>query len=164
MFEMIATGSSLHAIKTTLDREGVPTPRGKGPWNKITIRRYLLSDLYKPHTLEELRTLGVAEEVLRNLDHTKRYGVWWFGVERVTTAQGKVKPRANASERPRRFKKQEDPIPVPVADAGIPREWVESARRYFETYRGWQDKAGRKYYELRGFVYCGVCGRKYTGY
>src|SRR5215216_3031957 len=25
MYEMIATGSSLHAIKTTLDREGVPT-------------------------------------------------------------------------------------------------------------------------------------------
>src|SRR5215217_590533 len=92
MFEMIATGSSLHAIKTTLDREGVPTPRDQGPWNKITIRRYLLSDLYKPHTVEELRTLGVAEEVLRHLDHNKRYSVWWFGVDRVTAAKSKVKP------------------------------------------------------------------------
>jgi len=113
VFEMIAKGSPLHAIKTTLDREGVPIPRGNGPWNKITIRRYLLSDLYKPHTVEELRTLGVAADVLDRPDPEKRYGVWWFGVNRTAKTDEPKKrrdgqQRANASSKPRRFKKQED--------------------------------------------------------
>jgi DNA invertase Pin-like site-specific DNA recombinase len=175
IFEMISTGSSLHAIKTTLDREGVPTPRGKGPWNKITIRRYLLSDLYKSHTTEELHTLGVSADVLDRLDAEKQYGVWWFGVDRAARTDEPKKrrdgqQRSNASSKPRRYKKQDDAIPVPIADAGIPREWVDAARRYFETYRGWKltregkPVEGRRYYELRGYVYCGACGRKYTGY
>jgi hypothetical protein len=175
MFEMIAKGSSLHAIKTTLDREGVPTPRGNSPWNKITIRRYLLSDLYKPHTVEELRTLGVAADVLDRLDPEKRYGVWWFGGDRTARIDEPKKrrdgqQRAKASSKPRQFKKQEDPIPVPIADVGIPRVWVDSARRYFETYRGLKltregkPVEGRRYYELQGFVYCGACGKRYTGY
>ncbi len=157
MFEMIATGSSLHKIKTTLDNEEIPAPGGSRLWNKITIRRFLLSDLYKPHTAEELRTLGVAEGVLRNLDHDKRFGVWYFGKNRVTDDKLRRQQRENW-------------IPVPISDAGIPREWVDSARRYFETYRGWKLTAdsepveGRRYYELRGFVYCGACGKKYTGY
>lgn len=70
------------------------------------------------------------------MDPEKRYGVWWFGVDRTARTDEPKKrrdgqQRANASSKPRRFKKQEDPIPVP----GIPREWVDSARRYFETYR-----------------------------
>ena len=113
VFEMIAKGSPLHVIKTTLDREGVPTPRGNSPWNKITIRRYLLSDIYKPHTVEELRTLGVAADVLDRLDPEKRYGVWWFGVDRTARIDEPKKrrdgqQRAKASSKPRQFKKQED--------------------------------------------------------
>jgi len=50
-----------------------------------------------------------------------------------------------------------------VGDTGIPRDQVEAARRYFETYRGWRDKEGAHLYELRGFIYCGACGRRMTG-
>ena len=175
MYELMATGSSLHEIKTTLDAEGIPTPLGSPHWHQNSIRRCLMSDLFKPHTIEELRTLGVSADVLGRLDPEKRYGVWWFGVDRTARTDEPKKrkdgqPRANASSKPRRYKRADDPIPVPTADSGIPREWVDAARRYFETYRGWKltrdgkPVEGRRYYELRGFVYCGACGRRYTGY
>jgi len=38
------------------------------------------------------------------------------------------------------------------------------------SYRGWKltrdgkPVEGQRYYELRGFVYCGACGKRYTGY
>src|SRR5215218_2926984 len=118
MFGMMAKGSSLHEIKATLDRDGIPTPKGSPHWNKITIRRYLLSDLYKPHTVEELRTLGVSADVLDRLDPGKQYGVWWFGVDRTARTDESKKrrdgqPRNNVSNEPRRYKKQDDAIPVP---------------------------------------------------
>ena len=68
MFEMIATGTSLKGICKTLDSEAVPTPGKSRYWNSITVRRLLLKDLYKPHTLDELRELGVAADVLDRLD------------------------------------------------------------------------------------------------
>jgi site-specific DNA recombinase len=56
MFYMAGVeGSPIYAIKRALDEEGVLTPTGKSGWNAQLIRRYLLSDLYKPHTFEEVR-------------------------------------------------------------------------------------------------------------
>jgi site-specific DNA recombinase len=155
MFELIATGTTLKGICRTLDTDAVPTPGKSRYWNPISVRRFLLSDLYKPHTLDELRELGVAADVLDRLDPGKRYGVWYFGKDRVTAE----------SKSSRRFKRQKqgDWIAVPIADAEIPREHIEAARRYFEVYRGWRDKEGVHFYELRGFIYCGACGRRMTG-
>ncbi|CAA9283851.1 MAG: hypothetical protein AVDCRST_MAG93-3383 [uncultured Chloroflexia bacterium] len=177
MFEMMATGSSLKGVCKALDNEGLPTPGGSKFWNPITVRRYLLSDAYKPHTVDELLTLGVTANVVNALDPEKTYGVWWYGKDRVEKTDEPKKrkdgqPRVNASKKPRRYNRQQrdDKIPVPIPDAGIPREWVEATRRYFETYRGWKltpdgrPKEGAHFYELRGFVYCGACGRKMTGY
>ncbi len=161
MFEMMATGSSLKGACKTLDREGIPTPRRSPYWNPKVVREMLLKDVYLPHTVDELLTLGVAADVVNRLDPDERYGVWWFGTDRVTAATGKKRDQGKK----RTFKRQqrEDRIPVPVCDAGIPREWVEATRGYFETYRGWRDKDGAHFYELRGFVYCGACGRRMTG-
>jgi hypothetical protein len=88
------------------------------------------------------------------------YGVWWYGETRIGSSG--------------RRKNRDDRIPVPVPltyspvegeqrEPAIPREWVEATRRYFEPYRGWRDKDGAHFYELRGVVYCGSCGRKMTG-
>jgi site-specific DNA recombinase len=69
-------GRPIYVIKRALDEEGVSTPTGKTGWAPQLIRRYLLSDLYKPHTFEEIREL-VSPEVAATLDPEKRYGVWW---------------------------------------------------------------------------------------
>jgi len=150
MFGMMATGSSLKGVCKTLDSESVPTPGNSTYWNPITVRRLLLKDLYLPHTADELLKVGVADEVVQDLDPDQGYGVWWFGETRIGSSG--------------RRKKRDDtiPVPVPLGDA-IPREWVEATRRYFNTYRGWRDKDGAHFYELRGMVYCGSCGRKMTG-
>ncbi len=150
MFERVATGSSLKGVCKALDDEGVPTPGNSPFWNPITVRRTLLKDLYLPHTVDELLSLGVAADVVQALDPNQEYGLWWFGETRIGSSG--------------RRKKRDDqiPVPVPLGDS-IPREWVEATRRYFETYRGWRDKDGAHFYELRGMVYCGSCGRKMTG-
>jgi site-specific DNA recombinase len=158
MFEMVGhRKDSLKAVCKALDSEGVPTPGGSPYWNPITVRRFLLDDRYKPHTIDELRALGISADVLDRLDAGKRYGVTYYGQTRTTKRRTR---RKNASDKPREIR--DDRIPIPIPDSGIPREWVDSARRYFETYRGWRDKAGGRFYELRGFVYCGACGRKMT--
>jgi len=168
MYEMMAGGSSLKGVCRALDTDGIPTPGQSPYWNPITVRRLLLKDLYLPHTTDELLALGVAADVVSGLDPGKRYGVAYYGKDRVSKASRKKREQGKH----RTFKRQQrdDWIPIPVPDSGIPREWVEATRRYFETYRGWkltpdgQPKEGAHFYELRGFAYCGACGRKMTGY
>jgi len=160
LFEMVGKrGESLKSVCRTLDAEGVPTPGRSSYWNPITVRRFLLDDRYKPHTVDELRDLGVATDVLDRLDQDGYYGVTYFGQTRATKRH---QIRKNASNKPREIR--EDRIPIPIPHFGIPREWVDATRKYFETYRGWRDKPGRRFYELRGFIYCGECGRKMTSY
>jgi hypothetical protein len=59
------------------------------------IRRYLLSDLYKPHTFEEVREL-VSTEVAAALKPEKCYDVWW-GAHGCTAAKSRSLGRTAAA-------------------------------------------------------------------
>src|SRR5215203_2321062 len=68
-------------------------------WSRPIIRAVIRDDLYKPHTVDELRELEVSETVLDTLEAGKVYCIYRY-----------------------------ENIPVPVPDAGIPREAIEAAR------------------------------------
>jgi site-specific DNA recombinase len=165
MFYMAGVeGSPIYAIKRALDADGVPTPTGKSGWAPQVIRGYLLSDLYKPHTFEEIREL-VSPEVAATLDRKKRYGVWWWGRSRMNRRQvsetgpegRRYRYRYKTTERPK-----EEWIAVPVPDSGIPREWVDAAKERVQNNRR-TSNAGRRSWELSGGVLrCAECGRAMT--
>lgn len=90
------------------------------------IRRYLLSDLYKPHTFEKVRKL-VSTEVAA-LKPEKCYDVWW-GAHGCTAAKSRNLGRTAAAtgyttaERPK-----EEWIAVPVPASCIPWGWTRRGR------------------------------------
>jgi site-specific DNA recombinase len=133
IFSDIASGKGIRGVKDNLDSEHVPSPRG-GLWTTQFIRNLIPSDLYKPHTIEELRAMGVSETVLTDLDASQHYGVYRF-----------------------------DEIPVPVPDAGIPLEVVREARYRVENNRASErppNRVSKRVWELSGGVLrCAGCGR-----
>jgi len=170
MFYMAGVeGRPVYAIKRALDVDGVPTPTGKkSSWDAQLIRRYLLSDLYKPHTVEEVRQV-VSPEVAATLDSGECYGVWWWGRSRVQRRQvSEPAPNGDGRRYRYRYKTTERPkeewTAVPVPDAGIPRGWVDAARERVGKYRG-TSNAGRREWELSGGVLrCAECGRAMTAH
>jgi hypothetical protein len=153
--------TTIYAIRQDLKRRGLRTPSGKSDWDHSFIRGFLLNDLYKPHTFEEIRRI-VSPEVAGRLDPEARYGVWWSGrraFERKLVPQNgpdghrykysyKVKERA-----------PEDRIAVPVPDSGIPHEWVNAARESLKHNRR-PARAGDREWELSGGILrCAECGR-----
>ena len=162
IFCMIATeGATTHGVKRTFEAEGVPNPSGGRYWDKRLLKRYVLDDLYRPHTFEEVSAL-VSPEVAARLDPEKRYGVWWFNRRRTTTAQvavegpegRKYKKKASVT-----FKERAEWVAVPVPDPGVPREWVDAARQAVTDYRT-PSKLGGRFWELSGaLMRCGECGR-----
>jgi site-specific DNA recombinase len=168
MFYMAGVeGRPVYAIKRTLDADGVPTPTGKkSTWDAQLIRRYLISDLYRPHTYSEIRDL-VSPEVAATLDQKKRYGVWWWGRSRINRHQVS-EPTPNGDGRRYRYKTAEKPreewTAVPVPDSGIPREWVDAARERVQKNRR-TSNAGRREWELSGGILrCAECGRAMTAH
>ena len=160
IFHMVAVeGHSLNSVKKTLDREGVPTPKGSRYWGNTFIQRVITDDVYKPHTFEEVKSL-VSEEVASCLDPAKRYGVWWFNRRRRTEKQVSVMShdgrlyvrRSTTIERPR-----EQWVAVPVLDSGIPREWVDGARQAINDNVKFS-QAGGRFWELSGLMKCSECG------
>src|SRR5215210_4206373 len=68
IFRMVGTeGASMHGVARTLEREGVPNPAGGRYWYKRLVKRFVLDDVYRPHTFEEVAAL-VAPEVAARLD------------------------------------------------------------------------------------------------
>jgi site-specific DNA recombinase len=170
MFYMAGVeGRPIYAIKRALDTDGVPTPTGKGSgWAPQLIRRYLLSDLYKPHTFEEIRAL-VSPEVAATLNPEVCYGVWWWGRSRLNRRQV-AEPVPNGDGRRYRYRyttgerPKEEWIAVPVPDSGIPREWVDAARERVKNNRR-PSNAGRREWELSGGILrCAECGRAMTAH
>jgi len=163
IFEMVAEGRTLYAVKQTLDSLRIKSPAGKS-WNVATIREILKDDVYRPHTHEEVSAL-VSPEVAARLEPAKPYGVFWFNTKRRTQAQvaetgpnGKTyRRRVKTVDKPR-----EEWIAVPVPDAGIPRELVDAARtRVNQNAR--VSSSGARFWELSGgLVGCGLCGRRMT--
>jgi site-specific DNA recombinase len=156
IFRMVGEeGRSLHAVKTTFDSEGVPTPRGGRYWDHGRVRDIVLSDLYRPHTYEELEELvkagNLAPEVLFSLNPEKTYGIQWYNRHKSETVYGPDGQRYVKQERPR-----SEWIAIPVEDAGIPAAWVDAAReRIRHNVR--PSNAGRRVWPLKGYAQC-PCG------
>jgi hypothetical protein len=154
-------GKTLSAVKSTLDREWVPTPGGARFWSRPTLRAMILDDVYKPHTFEELKKL-VSPEVTSRLDPAKCYGVWWYNRRRILERRVS-EPSENGGVYRRRRKVTEKPrekwIGVPVPDAGLEREVLEAAREAIRDNRK-TSNAGHRFWELSGGVSrCAECER-----
>ncbi len=48
MFSMVAEGATLHSVKKTFEREGVPTPGGGKYWYPVSMARMIRNDAYLP--------------------------------------------------------------------------------------------------------------------
>ncbi len=77
IFEMAANGTSLHQIRKTFEREGIPTVNGSKYWNINSIRRVILRDEYRSHSYQEIKEL-VSPEVAAKLDPDESYGISWY--------------------------------------------------------------------------------------
>ena len=85
------------------------------------------------------------------MDPDKRYGIWWYNRRRATkkmtsgvgeNGHREYKRRQNITYKPR-----EEWIVVPVPDAGLPRERVDTARKAIEG-NCRISSAGRRFWEL----------------
>ncbi|MDX6381883.1 MAG: site-specific recombinase, partial [Rubrobacteraceae bacterium] len=162
IFHMVGVeGVSLGGVRRNLRLTGVKSPAGGEYWSKRIIKRFILDDVYKPHAFEEVKGL-VSPEVASKLDPEKRYGVWWFNRRRTTTKQvSEPSPSGRVYRKHSRvtFKDKTEWIAVPIAESGIPREWVDAARAIVAEYRSPSKLAGR-FWELSGaLMRCGNCGR-----
>ena len=125
------------------------------------IRRVIASDMYRPHSFEEISEL-VAPEVAARLDPAAEYGIQWYNRQRVTT-RAVSEPDDNGGRRYRkkrtfRWRPKEEWIAIPVP-ACLPRELVDEARAIVGGGRARERKHLAREWELRGMMRCG-CGRK----
>ena len=103
----------------------------------------------------------VSPEVASHLNPNKLYGIWWFNRRRRTEKQvaevstdgrRRYVRRSRITQKPR-----EEWITIPVPDAGIPREWVDSAREAISDNAKFS-YAGGRFWELSGLMKCSGCG------
>jgi hypothetical protein len=155
LFHAIANHESLYSVAKRLNELGVRSPRG-GHIYGASLRKYVLNDAYKPHTLDELSAM-VSPEILSKLDPQKTYGVVWYNTKSIEYERT---PDYRTKQVKKTFKPKEEWIAIPVTDAGIPREIVERARANLHD-RSWQiSKKNDRCFELSGGVAkCNVCGR-----
>jgi site-specific DNA recombinase len=159
---------TLHSVKRTLEREGIPAPptpkqpTGARRWSQKTIRRIILDDAYRPHSFDEVKAL-VSLEVALKLDPEKRYGVWWFNRRRTTaTYVAETSPDGRRYHRKQQTaeKPKAEWIAVPVPNSGVPCEIVDTAREAIRHNRR-SSSAGDRFWELSGGVlYCVHCGKR----
>ena len=126
IFALAASGVGLNGVKSTLQKAGVPTPRGfrgaKGTgdgetWSRLVLRQMVLSECYLPHSPAELAALvqsgNLDEPVAASASDPA--GVWWFarrGVEKVYDEDGGG--RREFWDNP-----PEEHIAVPIPDLGL---------------------------------------------
>jgi len=68
IFRSVAEGVAVRSVRLSLERDGIPAPSGIGRWNQTTITNIVKSELYAPHTYEEVAALvepGVAARLDR---------------------------------------------------------------------------------------------------
>ena len=154
---MLADGSSVNGVSTSLLADGVPAPGGGWSWSRFTIREIAKNDLYRPHGYEELEGLvgegRVGAGVLAALDRDGPYGVAWHG---------RVKARkVSNQERTVEAAPPETWVGVPVAldGSGLDRETVDRARANLAGNKT-PSKVGDRFWELSGgLLKCADCGR-----
>lgn len=130
VFEDVASGVGIRTIKERLDSEHVPTPKGGPVWNRQFLRDMLLSDLHKPHTVEELEAEGIHSAIISGLTE-RLYGLYRYS-----------------------------DIPVPIPNASIPLEIVLRARERLENNVPTSKNAGRVWELSGGILLCSECGRR----
>ncbi len=114
IFRMVGgEGASLGEVERTLNREGVPSPTG-GRWHRPSVRNVVLSDLYRPHTFEEVAPL-VSPQVAASLDQEGVFGLWYWNRTRQRRwkergVDGAIRNRVENIDRPR-----EEWVVVPVS-------------------------------------------------
>src|ERR671916_996172 len=161
VFRMVGVeGMSLNAVGKRLEAEGIPAPRGGRTWNRPTLRKFILSDVYLRHSYEEVARIVIGE-VAATLDPSAHYGISWYGKQRHTHHHD-VRIKNGQKTYPRVRKSvdvsQEEWIGVPVPDPGIPREWVLAAREAIKDNER-VSNCGRRVRELTGGVLrCAACG------
>jgi site-specific DNA recombinase len=149
-------------VKKTLEAGDVPPPAGGRRWSTWVIRRFVLDDVYRPHSFREIERL-VTEEVAARLDRTALYGIWWFNRERWTT---RLVPESTEDGRVYRRsirtvpKPREEWIAVPVPGSGVARRVVDAAREAVRANR-WNTRGTDRFWELSGGILrCGSCGSR----
>jgi DNA invertase Pin-like site-specific DNA recombinase len=159
IFHAVAGGGTVYHVRCSLDRDGIPAPSGIGGWNHTTIRNIIVSELYAPHTYEEVTVL-VEPGVAAPLDKGAVYGLWMWNTRKTTRRKvwdetaGAFKVRYHYAPRPR-----EEWHFVPVPDAGVSREVVEAARKSLKDNARKPSKAAKRFWELsEGILRCGECG------
>ena len=159
IFRSVAEGVSVRSVRVSLERDGILAPSGIGRWNHTTIRNIISSELYAPHTHDEVTRL-VEPAVAARLDKATHYGLWTWNTRKTTRRKawdadaGEFKIRYHCEPRPR-----EEWLFVPVPDAGVPREVVEAARLRLKENARKPSKAGKRFWELSGSILrCGECG------
>jgi len=161
IFRWVAEGRSLHSVKRALELESVPASSGGRYWGASFLRTFMFEDVYRPHPYEEIEAL-VTREVAARLDRGKSYGVFWSNRTRTTR---KRVSEANQDGREYRWRYSLHKNPkeqwkaMPVPDAGLSREVVDTAREMIKDNRRETNK-GRRFFELGGVLYCGACGKK----
>jgi hypothetical protein len=156
LFRSVAEGVAVRSVRLSLEQDGIPAPSGIGRWNHTTIRNIIKSDLYAPHTHEEVAEL-VEPGVAMRLAKAAVYGLWTWNTRKTTRRKvwdegaGEFKIRYNYAPRPR-----EEWLFVPVPDAGIPRGIVEAARQSLEENARKPSGAAERFWELSGGILC--CG------
>jgi site-specific DNA recombinase len=141
---------SITGVVNRLKDERIRSPSGVGLWDRAQIRNMINSDIYRPHTKEELLALGVAPHVVNTLPDSL-HGVAWYGKRRVRL---KSKTLAEVTKRdPKEW------IPIPVVDAGLERGLVDAARLAIVDNKPTSKNAARFWELSGGIVYCGGCGR-----
>ena len=165
-----AEGLTMHHVKKTLQREGIPTPDGGRYWNKKTLKRMLLDDIYLPHSPQEIGSMvedgQMAPGVAAGLDAQKSYGIWWYNRRRTIRQRvaetGENGERRYAWRQKIVWKPREEWVAVPVPDSGIPRQWADAAREAVKDNPSVRMVSDYRVYELAGLFVCGVCGRRKT--
>ncbi len=155
LFRMVGEeGLTLYAARKALERDGVPSPGGKKLWHQGYMRKMILDDVYRSHTVEELRAI-LSPKVAAALDPEELYGVAYYG--RVT--QSKRKVTADRFTYKTSIKPREEWIAIPVPHSGIPKRLVDQAREAIRNNRR-PSSASLRFWELSGGVMrCASCGR-----
>ncbi len=155
IFRMASEGLGPNTIQGRLYELGVAAPRGGQTWRRDVIKRLVMSDVYLPHTCEEVRKL-VSPSVAAVLEAGESYGVrWWNRHEKKTS----YVPDGRSRKKTRYLSRDKDEwIAVPVPSSPLlSREVVGEARERMAAHRAPERKHLARPWELRGMVRCS-CG------
>ena len=142
-------GRALWAIKRAFDAAGIETRAG-GYWHVSTLRDMTLNDVYLAHTPEQLRGLGVTEEVLSSLDPDALRSLV---VQHPTRRDLAERQAAKDLATPRGLDTRPDTRCWGAPRLGCGREGEDTGQRTRPS------SAGHREWILKGLSYC-ACGSR----